>query len=268
MNTHTDRLLLKPWAGRGRGLLTLGLIATLSGASLFAEMRTWRTQDGRRFEAEYSREIFGTVYFKDAGRNQISIDLENLSETDINHLRTTVPPEMDLKFSKRTLPKERSIYRSQDDNITLVTGIVEVKKTSRLPFDGTLRAELYMVGKEVATDHLVLLGKESSRVKFTEENRGRYEFRSTVEERTYREYNNQMRGADYEGHLLLVIGPQGNIMESETDLSWLDENEYEKLRALPVRTFFNESVKKRPVPRPKYYTDGWLFGQVLKKSIE
>jgi hypothetical protein len=260
MNTHTDRFLLPPRGGRGRRLLTFGLIAMLSGSPLFAEMRTWRTKDGRRVEAEYVREFVGTVFFKDADRKQISIELDDLSEKDLNYLRTTVPPELDLKFSKRTSNKERSVYNwYHDDVIEIVTGIVQVEKKSKAAFDGQLRAEIYFVADEVSTSEHSLVAKHMFLVEFSKESRGRFVHESSVEVRRYRDYPHLMRGANYAGHLVVVFGPLGNRIATMTDLPWLDDDEVELLRSLPEKTFFNDSCRKVSVPRPKYYTDRYLF---------
>ena len=56
-----------------------------------------------------------------------------------------------------------------------------------------------------------LLGRATSRVHFTEENKGSYTFKTSATYRVYEEYNDlETRGAKYEGYLVVVVDPQGN----------------------------------------------------------
>lgn len=94
----------------------------------------------------------------------------------------------------------------------------------------------------------------TSRVHFTEENKGRYTFNTSATYRVYEEYNNlETRGAEYEGYLAVVVDPQGNKLVQESDLSWLLDENIDALRQFYVGIFFDETCKKRSVPRPRYY---------------
>ena len=104
------------------------------------------------------------------------------------------------------------------------------------------------------TGAYTLAGMATSRVHFTEENKGRYTFKTSAIYRVYEEYNElEIRGASYEGYLVVVVDPQGNKIATETDLSWLLDENINKIRNFYVGIFFNENCNKRSVPRPKYY---------------
>ena len=118
-----------------------------------------------------------------------------------------------------------------------------------------MRLEVYLIGREVLTPDIYRLSeKKASQVKFTEENEGMYTFEAAADFRVYMEYNYDMRGADYDGYLAVVMDPKGNKLASDTDIYWLeDEEKIEALRKLYVGAFFDESCRKRSVPRPRYY---------------
>ncbi len=140
------------------------------------------------------------------------------------------------------------------DIINVVTAEVQVRKKSRAPFNGILRAEVYLIGKEVATDHYRLSGRGTSRVQFTEENQGVYTFQTSADFRVYEEYNDlEMRGAEYAGYLAVVMDSMGNRLAAETDLSWLKDEKIDALRKFHIDSFFDENCRKRSVPRPRYY---------------
>jgi hypothetical protein len=166
---------------------------------------------------------------------------------------------MEVRTQKR--PKERSgnatrsEYEQFADEIYVVTATVQIRQESSADFDGILRAEVYLIGKEVATDVYRLSGKSISQVQFTEENNRKYTFETSADFRVYEEYNRlETRGAEYAGYLVVVLDPTGNILDTRTDLSWVEgEEKVDTLREFYIDTFFDESVRKRSVPRPQYY---------------
>lgn len=236
--------------------LLLLAVATLEAAT---EIRKWENRQGDRFEAEFVRELFGTVFFRTAEGKSFTVDTENLSVGDVTYIRTQIPPEVKIGFSKREQDKKLSTYARPDDRVTIVTSSIEVIQTSRAPFYGTLTAEIYLVGKEVATPDFRMLARETRPVKFTEENRGRVVFEVTTEVRRYLEYNSDVRGAQFTGYVAMVFGPQGNQIAWSTDLAWMREEDLHLLRDLKQGEFFDENCWKMPVPRPEYYVERAVF---------
>ena len=242
-------------------ILLFGAILSSSGIATGAEMRVWRDKSGNQFVGEFVQETLASVILKTPDRRPLLIKLEDLSASDLEYLRTTILPPIKITARKKKREKERNEdFRKSGDYITIVTLNVTVQKLRRDPYAGMLRAEVYLVGEELATDDYRLSGKGESRVFFNEENRGAYKFSKSAEFRQYEEYNREeIRGADYEGYLVVVFDPEGNRMGYKTDLSWLDEDEIEKLRSFYVGSFFDESCRKRSVPRPKYYAPREMY---------
>jgi hypothetical protein len=242
-------------------VIFLAVAALLRADFAYAEMRVWEDSAGKQVKAEFVRELFGSVELRRPDGSLHSIPVENLSALDIKYLRTRIPPEVELEVRTQKRAKERSgnatraEFEQFSDEIYIVTATVRIRQTSSAEFDGILRAEVYLIGEEVATDHYRLSGKGASQVRFTEENKREYEFEVSADFRVYEEYNRlQTRGAEYAGYMVVVVDPMGNILNTQTDLSWIEgEDEINNLRKFHVDTFFDETIRKRSVPRPLYY---------------
>ncbi|MBC8206280.1 MAG: hypothetical protein H8E68_03920 [Kiritimatiellaeota bacterium] len=239
----------------------LVLTVVFFSGSVFSEMRIWEEISGVQVKAEFERELFDSVQLRRPDGSLYSVPLENLSAQDIKYIRTMIPPKIELSVRTKKRSKERSKnitradYEQFQDDINVATASVEVEKKSRTDYDGNLRLEIYLVGREVFTPDIYRLsGKRASQVKFTEENKGIYTFEASADFRVYMEYNYDLRGANYEGHLVVVVDPKGNKLASDTNISWLkDEANVEALRQFRVDQFFDESCTKRSAPRPRYY---------------
>lgn len=235
------------------------LIAALHGGPAFAEMRVWEDTSGKEIRAKFVRELFGSVELRRPDGSLYSIPLEKLSAQDLRYLRTRIPPEIELEVRTQKKEKERNMnatrseYEQYSDEIDVVTASIQVRKESSAPFQGSLRGEVYLVGKEVATDHYRLSGKGSSQIRFSEENKDVFSFETSADFRVYEEYNRDTRGAEYVGYLVVVIGSQGNKLAMQTDLSWLEGEKIDALRKFHIDAFFDENCRKRSVPRPRFY---------------
>lgn len=241
--------------------ILLGLASLLAGGPALAEMRIWEDTSGLSVKAEFVREIFEAVELRRPDGSLYSIPLEKLSKLDTDYLRSRIPPDVTLNVRKQ----KRSKIRNEDfvrngDVINVVTIDVEVSKKSRAPFTGTLRAEIYLIGKEVATDPYRLSGRKTARVQFTEENEDLCTLQASADFRVYEEYNGlETRGAEYAGYLVVILDPMGNRLAVDTDLSWLKDEKIDALRKLRVGSFFDENCRKRSVPRPRYYDSRFEF---------
>ncbi len=233
-------------------LILLCLIIT--SAESF-QMRVWEDVNGLQIKGKFIREIFGSIEIRRPNGELHSITIEDLSAEDLTYVRTLIPPEVEISVRASESSKERNEeFIWANDKVTVVSANVEVRKKSRSPYQGTLKAEIYLIGKEMVTGAYTLAEMATSRVHFTDENKGRYTFKSSAIYRVYEEYNElEIRGASYEGYLVVVVDPQGNKIATETDLSWLLDENIDKIRNFYVGIFFNENCNKRSVPRPKYY---------------
>ena len=246
---------------RNRPFICFALAAVFFCGSVFAEMRVWEDSSGKSVKAEFVRELFGSIELRRPDGSLHSIPLENLSAQDVKYLRTRIPPEIELDVRTKKLAKERnenatrSEYEQFADDIDVVTAKIEIRQKSSAVYNGTLRAEVYLIGQEVATDHFRLSGKGTSQVQLTEANEKKYTFETAADFRVYEEYNKlETRGAKYAGYLVVVIDPAGKKLATATDLSWLEgEKKIDALRLFHIDSFFDENCRKRSVPRPRYF---------------
>jgi len=237
------------------------VLLSLTVSLVTAEMRVWEDTGGKQVKARYDRELFGSVELRRPDGSLYSIPLEKLSPQDLRYLRTRIPPEINVEVRTQKREKERNgnatraEFEQFSDEIETVTASVLIRQKSSAAFDGTLRAEIYFVGQEVATPDIYRLsGKSTAQVRFTEENLRKFSFASSADFRIYDEYNKDTRGADYVGYLLVVLDPVGKTLTTRTNVSWLDdEAKIDALRKFYVDAFFDENCRKRSVPRPSYY---------------
>jgi hypothetical protein len=249
--------------------MLLCIVLFCGGLSAHAEMRTWTDINGRKFEAEFVQEIFESVILKTPKGKELDIKVNQLSPDDLTYVRTMVPPEVTVSFSTRTQRKERSIYARPDDEIQIVTGVITIEKERYPLYLGTLIAEVFMIGREIATpDVYVLLGRSREDFTLTREDDEEHTFEVSVEARRYREYNDQTRGAEFAGYVIVIEDQSGHRVTQTSDISWMTEDKTEALRELYVRSFFNQSCRKVPVPRPDYYDTRGLFGRSKVRSVK
>ncbi|MBI9020018.1 MAG: hypothetical protein JEZ10_02020 [Verrucomicrobia bacterium] len=239
-------------------ILLTGLLLALTDSVALAEMRIWHTQDGDRFEAEFLREKPGKVFLRGTDSQNFTVALTNLVANDIKYIRSRILPEVQIDFSKSIEELERSDYARQTDHAMEVTGTVTVRRTSRSPFDGQFSGEVYLIAKEAATDDYRLFDKRGFAVRFPDGSR-EFEFETKAVVINYEEYTTEMRGAFYEGYVVILFDLQGNPMAFDSNLSWMDESRIDALRKLPVPSFFDQTCKKRSVPRPKSGYKGFEF---------
>jgi hypothetical protein len=224
-----------------------------------AEMRVWHCRDGQAVAGEFERMQMGKVFLRGEDKRIVSLTMTNLVAADLRYVYAKVPPEIEIRFSK----KEKKVPVPPDarqDDVVGVTATVDVKKTSRLPFEGVLQGELYLIGKEVATEDYRLFDKKEFSVSFPNPEKNLFEIQRYAELFTYDEYDTRRRGALYAGYVVAIYGLDGNLMDFSTNLSWVKEEQIGLLREMVLPAFFYKDCKERPVPRPDSRTRDYLDG--------
>ena len=257
---------------RQHSLICFVLIALFFCGPVIAamEMRIWEETSGKQVKARYDRELFEDVQLRRPDGSLYVIPLRELSRQDLKYIRTRIPPEIELEVRARMRTKERNPnytrWHDFEDDIETGTVTLKVRQTSKDLFLGTLRAELYLVGREVCTKDIYrLCRKKTIQFKFPEEGDPEYEFSASVDFRIYEEYNYTTRGADYEGYLVVVTDAKGKKLAVKTSLNFLEEDvavdeevvpwfKVDKLRKFHEFEFFDTDCRKKGVPRPDYYT--------------
>jgi hypothetical protein len=206
--------------------------------------------DRRSVAGEFDRVQRGKLYVRGVDKHIVTIALTNLVPSDLEYVCSIMPPEIDVKFKKSITPGELPPDARQDD-IEEITVTVEVKKTSKMPFNGVLKGELYLIGKEVATEHYRLFSKKIFSIYFPDPNNNVFTIQHQDELFTFDEYDTRKRGALYDGYILAIYGVDGTLMELETNYSWAKKEEpFKLLRAMTVPAYFFEDCRERAVPRP------------------
>ncbi len=227
----------------------LGLILLCGRVS--AEMRIWRDQQGNQFEGDYVRVVFGKVMLQNPQGEKIYIPLKELASADTKYLSTVYVPTMEITVRTRSRAKPPTDADLPDDKSTIVTAEVTIRTKEKVE-SSSLRAEVYLVGAEVATADYRIVKKAGGPLTFTTENAYQTTFSLEMESREYMEFNFQDRGTLYEGYLVLVFDKTDELIEYKSALSWLDKGKIEAFRKFRVNAFFNKDCRRRPVPRPVY----------------
>jgi len=232
------------------GILGLVLLFFLSSSVAMGEMRWWHEKDGKEYQGEFQKELFGKVFLRGVDKGVFSVAATNLIDADMKYVYSKVPPKISVRFSKNIKKRDPGPFGRSGESIAVVKSSVKVQKVSPFPFYGVLNGELYIIAKEVATDDYRLADKKKFTVSFPDPKNDLYEFQDSVEIDMYDEYDGRRRGATYKGYVVAIYGLDGALMSLTTDLSWVKEEQLNLLRAMYVPTFFYEDCKKRSVPRP------------------
>ncbi len=227
----------------------------------YPEVRTWKTKDGRTYEAEFVHELFDKLTLRTASGEEVRIPVDAFSEHDQKYIRVKIPPVMELDFRKATSIKPKPPENSDPDSdvITILSGKVTIKKKSNRTFTSRLKAELFLIGREVQDgDFYILLSKTESFFLLGEHNNDEHVFQSSpIELQVYTAFGVLRRGPEYRGYLIAVSDMDGNIVHVETNISWLADK-VSQLQALYSRGsasvysryFDKETITKQSPPPP------------------
>ena len=123
-----------------------------------AQMRVWEDKNGLQIKGEFVREIFGSIEIRRPNGFLHNIAIEDLSEEDESYVRTLIPPDVsiDVKTSKKAKERnERFIWAHNDINIVSAETII--RKKSKSPYRGTLKAEVYLIERRLLQIVILLL---------------------------------------------------------------------------------------------------------------
>ena len=243
--------------------------------SFAAETRLWTLADGTHVEASFYKEAFVDVMIKDTKRKSHLTRIEDLTKSDLRYIQHHVPPEVsaDLDYSTRDLP--RTEYSRDGEATTLYTFEVTVERESKLPYQGRLMAELFVLGRERTVKgnrYGVLMHYAKNPVVFPADESGTCTFEvPDVKFHTYLAGWIQImsavyRGKTYLGYILIVSDPDGRIIFADEDVpsfDWITDDlnfSTEQLRKLyednpgsPQSRHFNNKFRKVGPPRIPWF---------------
>lgn len=225
------------------------LLSLLFADVVDAEVRIWREKNGRQFTGDFVHEKFEQFYFRGEDGNLFKIPADNMEDVDKNHIRSMIPPKISAQFSRKETPSPRPVYYDEEMRMQDISGRVTVKRRSAPPFTGILQGELYIVGAEVDNSYYKMMDQYVFAVELPEDRGVPFTYNTFTQFRQYLIYDLN-RGQTYEGYALFIYAPSGELLDLQTNLSFLKEDGYEKIRKLKAGQWFNRSFKKVSPPRP------------------
>lgn len=244
-----------------RLILLLLFCSVMTGSAY--ELRVWEDTDGNRFEGRFLRELFGKLTIEGEDGSTQTFELEKLSELDQRYLRVKVPPKIEVEIkikSSSVAPRQMATVRevSYED---YQAAIVITKKSQR-PFTSRLKAEIFLVAKEVEGSNYILLDRTEREFLMPTVSKGsELELKSRIVRTTkFRDLMaGEMKGEEFAGSLAVISSMEGEIVLVETTLSpsWFkDPQVINNLRELSITgapsirsRHFDKTGKKVPPPR-------------------
>jgi hypothetical protein len=242
------------------------LVASLAAFSVHAEFRTWEDIRGKKYEAEFVRELMDKVTLRTADGQEVRIPVEEFSERDQLYMRVNIPPVFTVDFKRDPLvaPTPRGDWEEYVKTECLIAGgTAVITKTSNREFTSRLKAELFLIAEEaeIDSDNYILLTKTDSSFLFEPGKPHTFKAKPYTMRKYYQYgyfYSNQERGEVYAGYLLVVSDRNGKILTTKTDLgNWIEDPAViQNLRDLAIRgaasirsRHFDKAGKKAKVPR-------------------
>ncbi len=247
----------------------IALCAALLLLPLFAsaETRVWKLADGVTFEAEFMALVAGKVALKNQKGKQIQISLKEFSEEDLKFIQLSMPPRLEISFSKKTNRRvyiPDLFYNNIEPTCFDYTFGARVRQTSSGSYNHELQVEFFAIGTEIHGDRYILLDRQAQGFTPTEENNRSVEFKGKIVSLTdfiikkgndnQGSLRQEHRGRKYSSYLVVVTDSRGKIIAHETPKKWLFEN-YENLKKIPVGKYFDKTCIRVGPTRPKtiYY---------------
>ena len=231
-----------------------------------SEVRTWKDNQGKTYEAELVAELFDKATLRDVKGVEFRIPIEDLSENDQKYLRVMVPPEMKIEFSMKTeaVPLPKALLPDKGSAISkVIYPSVTVQKLSRRLFTSSLNLELFLVGKGPERRDFILVSKSDYNFLFQVDSDSVNKFTpDPVTVSLFTDDSQDRRGEEYLGHLIVISDARGNIIKTQTDIdAWIESPAViEELRKLALRgaatvrsRYFDKTGRKVDPPRTQFY---------------
>jgi hypothetical protein len=197
------------------GSLIFAVLITSLCGSVLAEMRVWTDADGKTIEAEHVRTLSDKVVLKLEDGSEIRVSLDKLDKQDRRYAILQTPPRIDItvspKIDRENIGYSRDFGGGVQAQSETVQATVNVRKSSPAPYEAPLKSELYLIGQPERADGYVILGRTSSKFKFTAENENKHSYSSDAISLTQVEAGRQA-GIEYEGYIAVVKDRTGSIL--------------------------------------------------------
>ncbi|MDZ8117697.1 SHD1 domain-containing protein [Pontiella sp. NLcol2] len=222
------------------------------------EIRQWTLNNGQTIEAEFVSLIGGKVALKTLRGKLLKIPQNGIAPEDLSYVELLNPPRLDISFSKMT---RQHVYPPltqwfEANNVPprslYFNFSTQIKQLSPNPYHHELIAEIFVIAVEVGGDKNILIDYRKEPFHLSGEN-GRAVSIAGAQDRmmtTYLAPSGRWRGEKYEGYMVVITDPRGEIIAHATTRDWWFEK-LENLRRVPVGKTFDEEGKRCWPSRPK-----------------
>lgn len=202
-----------------------------------AELRIWRDKKGNAIEAEFMTMSAGKVVLKSAEGKVLKIDPSGLCAQDQEWLKNSIPPDLDISFSKKQDRRKHGYSYSSE---VFMEGSIEVKKTNREPYAREVKLVFMMIGEDQRYREYVTLDRVE----------GKFDFKNqktfSLEGKRFRmwedNYDNSY-GTDYVGYLAVVLDDEGHVIEKKSSRNEFEEHS-EKMLEFKTGERFSRTFQK------------------------
>lgn len=216
-----------------RGIaIILGLLGCFSA---MAEMRIWEDKKGNTLEAEFQAIVSGKVALKDRNGKVYRLSMDSLSEKDRKYLQTKIPPKVEIEFKKISDTKNTDHY----EHMVTMHGKVMITKKSRMPYERTMKATMFIIGEDAYEEEYILMDKTEVRFDFKKAQSYSFEGQK-FKMRQLSGYSKY--GIEYKGYLVVVFDGDDNILEIKTSRKEFEEN-YDYLSKLKSGARFPDDMR-------------------------
>lgn len=129
--------------------------------------------------------------------------------------QSTFPLRVDIDVSAKTSKQNVGAGSGGDVKIENVQCRVKIRKSGGQPYEDTLTAELYVIGRQLQTGYYGIIDVVKKDFNFTKENGNEFEFTS----KNYplpQTRGNIDTGGTYETYLLVVVDKDGEIIDTRS----------------------------------------------------
>lgn len=218
------------------------LVALYTVVSARAELRVWTDQSGKSIEAEHVSTLSDKVVLRKADGTQVRVSLETLSERDRKYAILKTPPRLDISVSPKNdrsntgMGGSRRGWQISDESIVVEAS---VKKSSSLPYDALLEAELFLLGGADNKEGYIVFDIARSEFKLTTSSPHSFDSKEvTLQQREAGE----TRGIQYEGYFLVVRDENDTIISTKSS-KLAFEKHADAILAAQIGTVFDEDFK-------------------------
>jgi len=199
--------------------LLISWVALLT-ATGWAEYRIWTGTNGSSVEAEFVKQVPGSVYLKTQAGKIKKIPIKKLSEADQKYIEQHQPPKLKLAVHPnldRTNKAKRRRRQIQKESFSFE---IRIEKTSSIPYTLPLTGELFVIGQIDSSDSFVILQNQSVSFTFN----GKEREKTFAAGRVNLSKTNRNSKPEYYGYIVVIRDEAGQVISIKTNRAAFEKN--------------------------------------------